>query len=80
MLLTGVLLAVACQPIQSVTISPIAAPAESAVSAATLPSVLPVLETQNVLDLAENAPADARLGDADDPAIWVHPTDSHKAW
>lgn len=35
------------------------------------------LETRPVLDMdADDAPADARLGDLDDPAIWVHPTDA----
>jgi myo-inositol-hexaphosphate 3-phosphohydrolase len=42
----------------------------------TWPVVEPVLETQDVLNVDEGAPADTRLGDADDPAIWVHPTDS----
>lgn len=41
-----------------------------------VPSVTPVLETHPVLDMdAEDAPAGARLGDADDPAIWLHPAD-----
>jgi myo-inositol-hexaphosphate 3-phosphohydrolase len=41
-----------------------------------LPVVYAVLETRSILDMdAEDAPADARLGDTDDPAIWVHPTD-----
>lgn len=40
------------------------------------PVVEPVLETRAVVDAAsEDAPAGARLGDADDPAIWLHPTD-----
>ena len=43
---------------------------------ASVPEVKPVLETQPVFDTdAENAPAGSRLGDADDPAIWLHPTD-----
>ncbi len=42
-----------------------------------LPVVFAVLETRVILDMdAEDAPADARLGDMDDPAIWVHPTDA----
>lgn len=64
-------LLVGCQPIQPETA---AAPVSETVTT-TWPVVEPVLETQNVLDVDEGAPADARLGDADDPAIWVHPTD-----
>lgn len=43
---------------------------------ASVPSVRPSLETQPIIDLeTADAPANARLGDADDPAIWLHPTD-----
>jgi myo-inositol-hexaphosphate 3-phosphohydrolase len=40
-----------------------------------VPQVRPVLETRSVLNDvdAEDAPRGARLGDADDPSIWVHP-------
>jgi myo-inositol-hexaphosphate 3-phosphohydrolase len=42
-----------------------------------LPAVFAVLETRPILDMeAEDALADARLGDMDDPAIWLHPTDA----
>lgn len=41
-----------------------------------VPSVMSTRETRPVLDVSpEDAPAGARLGDADDPAIWLHPTD-----
>lgn len=41
-----------------------------------LPTVSPVLETRQILDLdAEDAPEGATLGDPDDPAIWLHPDD-----
>lgn len=41
-----------------------------------LPTVTPLREMRSVFDLdPEDAPAGARLGDADDPAIWVHPDD-----
>lgn len=41
-----------------------------------LPTVLPVLETRPVIDIdPEDVPTGARLGDADDPAVWLHPTD-----
>lgn len=36
--------------------------------------VLPTLETHPIID-SDEAPEGARIGDADDPAIWVHPTD-----
>ena len=66
------LLTMACQPIQ-----PIATTQPTAAEAPALPSVLPVLETDYLLDVAvEDLPADERPGDADDPAIWVHPTDA----
>jgi len=38
--------------------------------------VAATVETTNVLYAEGPIPADARPGDADDPAIWVHPTDS----
>lgn len=45
-----------------------------------VPNVLPVLETRPVIDIEpEDAPAGARLGDADDPAIWLHPTDPSRS-
>lgn len=37
--------------------------------------ITPVLETISVLDDIDEAPGDEHLGDADDPAIWVHPDD-----
>ncbi|MBK8047505.1 MAG: phytase [Anaerolineales bacterium] len=39
-----------------------------------IPVVTARLETHPVLDMDE-PPADARMGDLDDPAIWVHPAD-----
>ncbi|NJM07215.1 phytase [Candidatus Gracilibacteria bacterium] len=39
-----------------------------------LPLVPARRETQNVLDEFEIAPNGERLGDADDPAVWIHPT------
>jgi myo-inositol-hexaphosphate 3-phosphohydrolase len=43
---------------------------------ADVPVVTATLKTQAVLDMdADTAPQGARLGDVDDPAIWVHPTD-----
>lgn len=66
------LLSVACQPLQ-----PLVATQPTAAEAAALPSVLPVRETAYLLDVdVEDLPADERPGDADDPAIWVHPTDA----
>ena len=47
---------------------------------ASVPTVQPTLETRPVIDLdAEDAPKGARLGDADDPAIWLHPTDPSRS-
>ncbi len=43
---------------------------------ATIPVVVATVETANVINTEEPIPADARRGDADDPAIWLHPTDS----
>jgi myo-inositol-hexaphosphate 3-phosphohydrolase/phosphodiesterase/alkaline phosphatase D-like protein len=43
----------------------------------TTPAVLPVLETANTIDDAD-ATTPLR-GDSDDPAIWVHPTDSENS-
>jgi myo-inositol-hexaphosphate 3-phosphohydrolase len=40
-----------------------------------LPTVNAKYETPQVLDTDEDRPADVPLGDADDPAIYVHPTD-----
>ncbi|NJN66542.1 MAG: phytase [Chloroflexaceae bacterium] len=40
-----------------------------------IPVVQPVLETHSVLDDIDEPPNNERLGDADDPAIWVHPDD-----
>jgi myo-inositol-hexaphosphate 3-phosphohydrolase len=44
----------------------------------TLPTVTATLETQTVLDMDET-PNGERRGDADDIAIWVHPTDVNKS-
>jgi 3-phytase len=87
--LAGLLTLTACQSPQSaiptvasptsvVTAAPTVAPTTVTAAQSTVPIVQPGLETQPVLDLdpdAEGAPADARRGDADDPAIWLHPTD-----
>jgi 3-phytase/alkaline phosphatase D len=45
----------------------------------TTPAVLPTVETSQVIDDDENLPTGAIAGDADDPAIYVHPTDSSKS-
>ncbi|MBD2104712.1 phytase [Leptolyngbya sp. FACHB-261] len=44
-----------------------------------IPVVLPQTETPQVLDTDEAVPSGAIAGDADDPAIWVNPTDSAKS-
>jgi 3-phytase/alkaline phosphatase D len=41
-----------------------------------IPVVLPKAETPQVIDTDETVPAGTIPGDADDPAIWVHPTDA----
>lgn len=46
-----------------------------ALSLQTLPAVQPRLETANVMDSDEAIPEGELAGDADDPAIWVHPSD-----
>ena len=43
------------------------------------PTVLPTVETPPVIDVDEPA-NDATLGDADDPAIYVHPTDASQSF
>jgi 3-phytase len=74
--LASALCLTACQPIQAP--APVA---EGGATVTALPVVEPVLETQNVLDVEDDTeskqpePPDARRGDADDPAIWVHPSD-----
>jgi myo-inositol-hexaphosphate 3-phosphohydrolase len=84
----SVFLLAACRPVQAPATSPEPAtdepaPAEAAADEAEpalvdgVPVVLAVLETRPILDMdAEAAPAEARLGDMDDPAIWLHPTDA----
>lgn len=49
-----------------------------AIDTKTIPAVLPALETPPVIDQDE-PPQDQQPGDADDPAIYVHPTDSAKS-
>lgn len=49
-----------------------------AVDTNTIPEVLPALETPQVIDL-EQPPNNQQPGDADDPAIYVHPTDAAKS-
>lgn len=61
----------ACRPITAATATPI-----SPSALASIPVVAATVETTNVLYAEGSIPADARPGDADDPAIWVHPTDS----
>ena len=61
----------ACRPITASTAVPI-----SPNALASIPVVAATVETANVINTEEPIPADARPGDADDPAIWVHPTDS----
>lgn len=41
-----------------------------------IPVALPELETLPVVDTDEEVPDGTIAGDADDPAIWVHPTDA----
>lgn len=43
-----------------------------------LPVILPVIETPSVVDSGER-PNGERFGDADDPAIWVHPTNPEQS-
>ncbi len=45
----------------------------------TIPAVTPTVETPQVIDDDENLPTGTIAGDADDPAIYVHPTDSSKS-
>lgn len=84
-----VLLLTACRPVQApATAAGPAVPDQAEEAAAEesladpdlvdgLPVVYAILETRPILDMdADAAPADARLGDMDDPAIWVHPTDT----
>jgi myo-inositol-hexaphosphate 3-phosphohydrolase len=42
------------------------------------PAALPTVETASVYDTDE-PPTGGRTGDADDPAIWVHPTDASRS-
>lgn len=82
----SILTLAACRPIQA-PVDPAAAaapvePVDATESADPqlvegLPTVYALLETRPILDMdADAAPAAARLGDLDDPAIWVHPTDA----
>jgi 3-phytase len=43
-----------------------------------LPVILPVVETPPIVD-SEERPGGERFGDADDPAIWVHPTNPEQS-
>lgn len=45
----------------------------------TIPAVTPTVETPQVIDDDENLPTGTIAGDADDPAIYVHPTDSSQS-
>lgn len=47
----------------------------------TIPGVAPTVETPPVVDIdpSDRREGDPRVGDADDPAIYVHPTDSSKS-
>lgn len=49
-----------------------------AVETKTIPEVSPTVETPPVIDL-DNPPRNQQPGDADDPAIYVHPTDAAKS-
>lgn len=49
-----------------------------AIDTNTIPEVLPALETPQVIDL-DQPPNNQQPGDADDPAIYVHPTDTAKS-
>jgi len=44
----------------------------------TIPAALPAVETPPVID-SDEVPADTIAGDADDPAIYVHPSDSSRS-
>jgi myo-inositol-hexaphosphate 3-phosphohydrolase len=75
-----VVLIAACRPVQAPSgVTPpeaLASTSSEPELVAGLPVVEAVLETRLILDMdAKEAPANARLGDVDDPAIWVHPTD-----
>ncbi|NTU80114.1 MAG: phytase [Chloroflexales bacterium] len=61
-------------PTEAPTTAPTFEPAPEPEPVAGVPVVLPALETQPIID-SDEAPEGARFGDADDPAIWVHPTD-----
>lgn len=69
----------ACQPIQPAggAATPPAAPAATDAAALVLVGeVQPVLETRGIYDADEGPTDPFRSGDADDPAIWLHPTDA----
>jgi 3-phytase len=74
----SILTLTACRPVQA-PVDPAAAVTTESTDPELvegLPTVFARLETRPILDMdAADAPADARLGDLDDPAIWVHPTD-----
>ena len=61
----------ACRPITASTANPVSPSTRTAITV-----VAATAETANVINTEEPIPADVRQGDADDPAIWVHPTDS----
>lgn len=44
-----------------------------------IPVVLPKVETPQIVDTDEDIPAGAIPGDADDPAVWIDPTDASKS-
>lgn len=65
---------------KSVTIFAVVEPDVEASPVPGVRQVHPVLETRSVVDAdADDVEADQRTGSADDPAIWVHPTDSSKS-
>jgi myo-inositol-hexaphosphate 3-phosphohydrolase len=74
------LLIVANEVSNSVAIFAVVEPEQEADPAPGVRQVHPVLETRQVLDVdPEDVEADLRTGSADDPAIWVHPTDRSKS-
>ncbi len=72
-------LSASCMPITTPTDLPPLITPSATQPTADLPVVNALVETQNVFDVeagtVTKTPTDARTGDADDPAIWVHPTD-----
>jgi myo-inositol-hexaphosphate 3-phosphohydrolase len=82
--MVALVLATSCQPIQPMAdrlteVGSVALTEAIDISEPELLSEIPIvhaaLETQPIWDTEDELPTDARFGDADDPAIWLHPTD-----